>query len=112
MELDNFTCQGDLNEHASSRRHLRVGYTTRNPGHVHIPAITMTGNWLEEAGFPTGTEVDVRVMNGCLVITACEPEPDLKKALRRVEKLSVSKQKQIQAFIGMVSSKNIAERCL
>ncbi|MFK8260554.1 SymE family type I addiction module toxin [Erwinia sp. AnSW2-5] len=29
---------------------------------------------LEEAGFATGTKVDIRVMKGCLVIAARAPE--------------------------------------
>jgi len=41
-----------------------------------VPAITLKGNWLEVAGFATGTPVNVRVMNGCLVLTAEVPPPE------------------------------------
>lgn len=45
----------------------------------------MKGQWLEAAGFATGTKVEVRVMAGCIVLTAAEPVPELEEAMRRVE---------------------------
>ena len=38
------------------------------------PSITLKGGWLAEAGFDTGTPVNVRVLQGCLIITVQEPE--------------------------------------
>lgn len=35
-----------------------------------IPWIRLRGLWLQQAGFSPQTRVRVRVMNGCLVITA------------------------------------------
>ncbi|MEM6162707.1 SymE family type I addiction module toxin [Erwinia sp. P6884] len=32
---------------------------------------------MEEAGFTTGTPVNVRVMQDCLIITRQEPQPEL-----------------------------------
>ena len=55
----------------------------------------MKGQWLEAAGFATGTEVDVKVMNGCIVLTAKQPEPELMQSLHRVCKLSARKQRQV-----------------
>ena len=66
----------------------------------------MKGQWLDAAGFATGTKVEVRVMAGCIVLTAVEPEPELEAAMRRVEKLSARKQKQVREFIGVVSGKS------
>lgn len=101
-------CIADLPDHEvspSNNRRLTVSYASRYPDYTQIPAITMKGQWLEAAGFDTGTEVEVRVMNGCIVLTAKQPEPELQAALRQVTKLSHRKQKQVQAFIGVISGK-------
>lgn len=95
-----------------SIRHLRVGYASRYPDYSRIPAVIMKGKWLTAAGFDTGTEVDVRVMKGCIVLMAKEvpeekpqddAESELMQALRRVEKLSKRKQKQVWEFIDGVA---------
>lgn len=36
----------------------------------NVPWIQMKGKWLEQAGFAIHTPVTVRVMKGCLVLTA------------------------------------------
>ena len=80
-------------------RRIRVSYASRFHDGVNLAALTLRGKWLEEAGFPTGTDTDVRVMPGCIVITARTPEPEdppLLKSLRRVCKLSARKQQQVQ----------------
>ncbi|HID2938651.1 TPA: endoribonuclease SymE [Klebsiella pneumoniae] len=69
-------------------RQLTVSYATRHPDYQRIPALTMKGQWLETAGFATGTAVDLKVMNGCIVITAKPTAPELTAALRQVSKLS------------------------
>ncbi|WP_333013064.1 endoribonuclease SymE [Kluyvera sichuanensis] len=89
----------------TNNRHLTVSYASRCPDYTRIPALTMKGQWLEAAGFATGTEVDVKVMNGCIVLTAKPQEPALVQSLRQVSKLSARKQKQVQEFIGVISSK-------
>lgn len=89
----------------ANNRHLTVGYASRHPDYTRIPALTLKGQWLEAAGFATGTEVDAKVMNGCIVLTAKPQEPELVQSLRQVSKLSARKQKQVQAFIGVISSK-------
>lgn len=95
-----------------SIRHLRVGYASRYPDYSRIPAVIMKGKWLAAAGFDTGTEVDVRVIKGCIVLMAKEApeekpqdeaEPELMQALRRMERLSKRKQKQVKEFIDGVS---------
>ncbi|EKW5591432.1 endoribonuclease SymE [Raoultella planticola] len=87
----------------TNNRHLTVSYATRHPDYQRIPALTMKGQWLEAAGFATGTEVDLKVMNGCIVITARQPEPELTASLRQVSKLSARKQKQVQALIDAIA---------
>lgn len=88
--------------------HVTVGYASRYPDHAHIPALTLKGQWLEAAGFATGTPVDVKVMDGCIVLTAQPPaaeESELMQSLRKVSKLSARKQKQVQEFIGVIAGK-------
>ncbi|ELI7922620.1 SymE family type I addiction module toxin [Yersinia enterocolitica] len=72
------------------------------------PAITLKGCWLEGAGFKTGTALKVRVMPGCLVITAQEPlppEPEIMQTLKKICKLSGRKQQQILEFIAVITTK-------
>ncbi len=92
----------------ANNRHLTVGYVSRYPDHKHITAITMKGQWLADAGFPTGTPVSVKVMEGCIVLTTQPPaaeESELMQSLRQVCKLSARKQKQVQEFIGVIAGK-------
>lgn len=89
----------------TNNRHLTVSYATRHPDYQRIPALTMKGQWLAAAGFATGTEVDLKVMNGCIVITAKQPEPELVESLRQRQKLSAHKQKRVQALIGAIAGK-------
>ena len=86
----------------ANNRHLTVSYATRHPDYQRIPALIMKGQWLEAAGFATGTEVDLKVMNGCIVIIARQSEPELTASLRRVSKLSARKQKQVQVLIDAI----------
>lgn len=95
----------------ANNRHLTVSYASRYPDYTRIPAITMKGQWLEAAGFATGTEVDVKVMNGCIVLTAKPPQPEdstLLQSFHRVGKLSARKQRQVQDFIDVISGKRSA----
>ncbi|EAZ4877422.1 endoribonuclease SymE [Salmonella enterica] len=82
-----------------------VSYASRFEDHQHIPAIIMKGQWLEAAGFTTGSKMDIKVMEGCIVLTVKPPEPELVESLRQVSKLSVRKQKQVQTFIRVISTK-------
>ena len=88
----------------ANNRQLTVSYASRYPDYSRIPAITLKGQWLEAAG----TAVDVKVMEGCIVLTAQPPaaeESELMQSLRQVCKLSARKQRQVQDFIGVISSK-------
>jgi len=92
----------------SAIRHYRVSYASTFPDYERIPLIAFKGKWLEAAGFSTGTQMDVRVMPGCLVVTAREPEPQesaLMQSLRKACKLSAQKQRQVQDFIEVISAK-------
>lgn len=89
---------------SSNNRQLTVSYASRYPDYSRMPAITMKGQWLEAAGFATGTVVDVKVMKGCIVLTALQ-ESELMQSLRQVCKLSARKQKQVQEFIKVITGK-------
>lgn len=70
----------------ANNRQLTVSYASRYPDCSRIPAITLKGQWLEAAGFATGTVVDVKVMEGCIVLTAQPPvaeESELMQSLRQ-----------------------------
>ena len=82
-----------------------VSYASRFEDRQRIPAIIMKGQWLEAAGFTTGAKIDIKVMEGCIVLTVKSPEPELMHSLRQVNKLSARKQKQVQEFIGVISGK-------
>lgn len=95
----------------TNNRHLTVSYASRYPDYTRIPALTMKGQWLEAAGFATGTEVDVKVMNGCIVLTAKPQQPEdstLLQSFHRVGKLSARKQRQVQDLIDVISGKRSA----
>ncbi|MEM6162711.1 SymE family type I addiction module toxin [Erwinia sp. P6884] len=91
--------------HAFTTRCYTVGYVS-DAKYQPLPSIHLKGHWLEEVGFGTGTPVNVRVMQDCLIITRQEPQPELPAepevvtTLRRAcKKLSARKQQQIAEFI-------------
>lgn len=101
-------------------RKLKVGYTSirhenRSTGmttyYSQCPSINLKGNWLEEAGFATGQAVEVRVLPGCLILSMCEPapelptEPEVVSTLRKAcKKLSAHKQRQVEEFIQVIAT--------
>ncbi|MGG7448519.1 endoribonuclease SymE [Kosakonia oryzendophytica] len=89
-------------------RRYTVGYVS-DAKYQPVPAVTLKGHWLTEAGFETGTPLEVRVMPGCLILTAQEPqsatEPEVVVALRKAcKKLSARKQRQIAEFIQVITT--------
>ncbi|BCA37568.1 hypothetical protein KATP_00900 [Kluyvera ascorbata] len=52
------------------------------PGYLH----TLSGKWLREAGFETGQQVSVKVMDGCIVLMAYgEQEQKLLSELKETQ---------------------------
>nr|WP_314424696.1 endoribonuclease SymE [uncultured Erwinia sp.] len=94
---------------STTTRAYTVGYVRDSRTFEPAPAVTLKGNWLAEAGFTTGTPLDVRVMPGCLILTAQEPrpepaEPEVVATLRRAcKKLSARKQQQVADFIQVIT---------
>ncbi|MGK0704341.1 SymE family type I addiction module toxin [Yokenella regensburgei] len=91
-------------------RHYTVTYISKYPTLNKSPAIILKGDWLAKAGFTTGSKMEVRVMEGCIVLTSKAPEPEHEALHKRVQRLSKRKQAQIMAFIAMVENKNSAFR--
>ncbi|WP_265912038.1 SymE family type I addiction module toxin [Erwinia billingiae] len=53
-----------------------MGYVRDSRTFEPAPAVTLMGHWLEEAGFETGTPLEVRVMDGCTILTVKPPSPE------------------------------------
>lgn len=100
-------------------RQLKVGYVSirheeRNDAstawYSRCAGLRLKGEWLEEAGFKTDTPVDVRVLPGCLILTAQEPQPEatepevLTQLRQACKKLSARKQRQIAEFIQVIAT--------
>ncbi|MEN3753900.1 SymE family type I addiction module toxin [Mangrovibacter sp. SLW1] len=89
-------------------RRYTVGYIRDWKSHNKATSITPKGACLDDAGFETGTPLKVRVMPGCLVLTAQEPppatppEPEIMLTLRKVSKFSARKQKQVTELIEVI----------
>ncbi len=86
-------------------RVFTVSYATRYGDYTRIPAFIMKGLWLNEAGFSTGTKVDVKVMKGCMILTSRQGEPAIETLMREVSQLSDQKQQQVMDFVGVISGK-------
>lgn len=70
------------NEVSKMARQLTVSYvrkrhqdpkTHRTRHYSRHPSLVLTGNWLEEAGFPTGASVIVSIQQGLLIVQAQPP---------------------------------------
>ncbi len=71
-----------------------------------MPAVTLKGHWLEEAGFETGTPLEVKVLPDCLILTVKppSPEPEVIQALRLLcPKLSARKQRELMGVIQVMA---------
>ncbi|MGY4533540.1 toxic protein SymE [Pseudomonas sp. TE3786] len=63
---------------AFTERHLKVAADYARPGKrdsvyaqpKQIPWIQLKGQWLQQAGFEVNDTIRVRIIQGCLVITA------------------------------------------
>ena len=79
--------------------------TNRTKRYTRSASLRLNGTWMEEAGFTTGTKLDVRVMPGCLVITARPTVTPLMKFLNKIKELPEHEQQQIMAFLEGVMAK-------
>lgn len=80
---------------AKTERTLIMGYRPQGMN-KNTPSLTLTGKWLREAGFETGQQVRVKVMDGCIVLLAYgEQEQKLLAELKETQQ----KLKGIEAVI-------------
>jgi toxic protein SymE len=93
-----------------SDRDIKAAFPRVNPALLHDRVVLAAHFILAEAGFESGTPLKVRVMPGCLVLTAQElppappPEPEIMQTLRKVCKLSARTQRQVEAFIQTITA--------
>lgn len=73
--------------------------TLRTTHYTCRASLRLNGRWMEEAGFTTGTKLDVRVMLGCLVITARPTITHLMKVLNKTKELPESEQQKVMAYL-------------
>ena len=73
--------------------------TNRTKRYTHSASLRLNGRWMEEAGFATGTKIDVLMMPGCLVITALPNVTPLMKVLNKTKELPETEQQQVMAFL-------------
>ena len=86
-------------------------HTNRTRRYSRLASLRLNGRWMEEAGLTTGTPLDVRVMPGCLVITAKPRETPLAEELARASALLPEKeQQQVLAFLQGVTAKIALEK--
>ncbi|MDV2873386.1 SymE family type I addiction module toxin [Phytobacter diazotrophicus] len=71
---------------AGTERQLIVGYRPHH-GEASTPSLTLSGKWLREAGFDTGRQVSVKVMDGCIVLmTNSDKEQALAEELKQAKR--------------------------
>ncbi|WP_325993036.1 SymE family type I addiction module toxin [Pantoea stewartii] len=64
--------------------------------------VTLRGYWLDEAGFETGTPLEVKVLPDSLILSVKQPspKPEVIQTLRQLcPKLSERKQRELMAVI-------------
>ncbi|EOF5965431.1 SymE family type I addiction module toxin [Salmonella enterica] len=71
---------------SKAQRHITVGYRPKQ-GNTDTPTLNLSGKWLNEAGFSTGTSVTVKISDGCIVLMAENNEVrELREQLYQVKK--------------------------
>ena len=73
MDVSQSTTQQSESVKSKHIRRLQVGYLASS-ARKRPPHIRITGRWVEQAGFPVGTEVNVEVSHGRIVIEPALPE--------------------------------------
>lgn len=73
--------------------------TLRTTHYTSRAGLRLNGRWMEEAGFTTGTKIDVRVMPGCLVITALPTVTPLMKVLNKTKELPEAEQLMVMDYL-------------
>ncbi|WP_330985924.1 MULTISPECIES: SymE family type I addiction module toxin [Enterobacterales] len=79
--------------------------TNRTKCYTRNASLRLNGIWMEEAGFTSGTPLDVRVMPGCLVITTRPTETPLMTVLNKTTQLPQKEQQEVMMFLQGVVAK-------
>lgn len=93
--------------YVSTRHYDRKTERTRR--YTRSASLRLNGHWMEEAGFTTGTPLDVRVMPGCLVITTRQEETSFMKDLNKISRLPEKELEQVRRFLTGVAAKAVLE---
>lgn len=86
-------------------RQIKVSYIRRYSDYLAVPLLQLKGLWLKAAGFTTNTPVEVRIMPGCIVLTArplSPEEAELEQAIRQVGTLPDLQRRQILEMIAVI----------
>ena len=79
----------DTNQ-SGTERSVIVGYRP-NVFDKSTPKIILSGKWLREAGFDTGQQITVKVMNGCIVLMVYgeqeQQQDELKEANQKLNRI-------------------------
>ncbi len=95
---------------APELHHGRVGYVRNPPKYADVPLLRISGQWLADAGFPRGTPVEVRVVNGCIMITVREQyEARLQKGIRTVRRLPETRLRQLEKYVARLAGRKMKE---
>ncbi|MGE8030153.1 SymE family type I addiction module toxin [Enterobacter mori] len=87
-------------------RRLTVSSASNYPEYVPFAALRIKGKWLEAAGFPVGTPVEIVVEEGRMVVTAL-PNPEKPVIVEDVvvSALVVRKARELKKFMERIEKK-------
>jgi len=87
-------------------RRLTVSSASNYPEYVPFAALRIKGKWLEAAGFPVGTPVEIAVEDGRMVVTAL-PKPEKPMVVENVvvSALAMRKARELKKFMARIEKK-------
>lgn len=63
---------------------------------AYTPCLKMTGSWLKDYGFDFDTKVEVLTIDSMLIITVLPDHLDLEENRKRINKISLIKEKIVE----------------
>jgi len=87
-------------------RRLTVSSAMNYPEYEPFAALRIKGKWLEAAGFPVGTPVEIVVEDGRMVVTAL-PKPEKPVVVEDVvvSALAMRKARELRKFMALIEQK-------
>ena len=102
--INSISGQIEAKDQTYTQRYATVGYVTRTPDYRRVPAITLKGCWLREAGFPIGVQLDVKV-TWCQIIISFKTRDVINGtrvgSVEDLASLSVQQRKRVMKAIGL-----------